>query len=377
MTYQGKRTAAKKKGLPILLKVIIGLVVVLAIGFGIVYGVIAHYTNMMDKTVEDQQGLTMEEVWQQEAETTTVVDEAGVETEVGITDEGAEEAFAAADAALESETLRDVLATAPGTPGNKNNADIVNYLIIGSDRRQRGYYGNSDVMLLASINRTTHKIHLISFMRAMYVRIEGTKSTFNGMLNWAYSMEGPKLCVETIEKNFGITIDHYVTVDFTSFIKIIDALGGIEVDLTDKEAWYINLGTDMMIPYGENIHLDGRAALGLARIRGLDNDFVRTSRQRRVLTAIITKLRGSSVSDLNTLAETILPYVGTDMTNMEILTEIVNAVSYLDYEIDQLMLPIENMDGKHYIGNTHINGHEMYIVDWETNLPALYELMES
>lgn len=258
------------------------------------------------------------------------------------------------------------------------SSSVTNYLLIGTDRRGQSGYGNSDTMILVSLNKKTKKIHLTSLMRAIYVRIPRESGAVSGMLNWAYSYGGPELLIKTIRENFKIEVDHYISVDFSSFTAVVDAVDGIPMHLTSAEADFINLNTAEKgdIYEAGDQHLDGEAALTYARCR-VDNDFLRTGRQRQVIEAIIRRVGELSLTQLDNLAVTILPALSTDMTNFEILAETINVPSYTKYNIDQIMIPIENQDGRHYTGIFYLNDMEMYSVDWETNLEKLEEFINS
>lgn len=252
---------------------------------------------------------------------------------------------------------------------------VTNYLLIGSDRRGSGGYGNSDTLMILSVNTNTGKIHLTSLMRAMYVSIPNKSGNgyWNGMLNWAYSAGGPERCVATVEHNFKIDIKNYFVVDFKAFEKVIDCLGGVTIELTRSEASAVLKWSGEPIASGVQ-KLDGAQALAYCRDRH-DNDFNRTRRQRNMISAVLTQLKGSDLATLTELADTILPYITTDMDIAEILAELVNVPGYLTYEVDQRMLPVENEDGGHYVGITYIDGHEMYMVDWGKNLAALEDFL--
>lgn len=254
---------------------------------------------------------------------------------------------------------------------------IVNYLLIGSDRRDKSSCGNSDSMIIVSLNKETKKIHLTSLMRAIYVIMPEGSGHTDGMLNWSYAWGGPELLMQTIENNFKIHIDHYVTVDFSSFEQIVDAVGGVPITLTSAEAEYVNGDTGSTSCYAGTQYLNGAQALSYARCRKLDNDFKRTHRQRDVIEALIRSVGSLSLSQLNDLANALLPALTTDMSNGEILAELVNVPEYASYPIDQRMLPIENEAGESYIGIITKYGAEMYSVDWSTNLPALEEFINS
>lgn len=255
-------------------------------------------------------------------------------------------------------------------------ANIDNILLIGSDRRSTKEYGRSDAMILVTLNYDTNHVHLTSLMRAMYVCIPRSSGDTWGMLNAAYSWGGPKLLVSTIENNFRIEIDHYVVVDFSSFEKAVNIVGGVQISLTDAEAYYTSLHSG--VPTGSGTQtLNGAQALGYCRVRYTDNDFKRTERQRKVLTALMQKAVGSDVDTIMSLASEILPYVNTNLSNMEILGYVTKGLPLLLNGIDQRMLPIENEAGESYTGRIFVNGREMYKVDFETNIRALHEFMLS
>ena len=256
------------------------------------------------------------------------------------------------------------------------NANIKNVLLIGSDRRSTAENGRSDSMILVTMNFDTGKIHLTSLMRAMYVNIPRSDGDVWGMLNAAYSWGGPKLLIDTIENNFRVHIDHYVVVDFTSFKLAVDIVGGVTVTLNDKEAWIVSTWTKIPTSSG-TVHLNGEQALTYAGIRYIDNDFVRTNRQRNIVEALMKKAIGLDLATLMSLADQILPYVNTNLNNVEIIYYLSKAPGLLKNPITQRMLPIENEAGKTYTGKIYVNGREMYKVDFETNIKALHDFMLS
>lgn len=256
------------------------------------------------------------------------------------------------------------------------NANIKNILLIGSDRRSTGENGRSDAMILVTMNFDTGKIHLTSLMRAMYVCIPRSDGDIWGMLNASYSWGGPKLLISTVENNFRVHIDHYVVVDFDSFKLAVDLLGGVDIELSSAEAANIQQVSQKVITAGMN-HLNGTEALKFSRFRYADNDFMRTGRQRKVVEALMKKALTTDLATLMTLAEQILPYVNTNMNNIEILYYLSKAPGLLKNAITQRMLPIENESGKTYTGMIYVNGREMYKVDFQTNIKALHEFMLS
>lgn len=253
---------------------------------------------------------------------------------------------------------------------------IENFLLIGSDRRSTAENGRSDAMMILSINHNTKKIHIVSLMRAIYVNIPRSKGDVWGMLNAAYSWGGPKLLIDTVERNFMIKLHHYIVVDFTSFEKAVDIVGGVPITLTAAEA--DRLATLQLFYSGAGTHvLNGKQALAYSRIRYIDNDFVRTSRQRKVITALLQKMTTVNIGQLQSLAEQILPLVSTDLTNGQIMGYLSQAPAMLGYDISQRMLPIENESGKTYTGKIYINGREMYKIDFAKNIEELHSFLRS
>ncbi|MEE0785626.1 MAG: LCP family protein [Oscillospiraceae bacterium] len=248
-------------------------------------------------------------------------------------------------------------------------------LLVGSDTRSADDIGRSDTMMLATINYDTGKIHLTSLMRTLYVCIPMDTGNTWFALNAAYAWGGIDLLVATIEKNFKVDIDNYAIVDFSAFQQAVDIVGGVDIDLTQAEANYINKEVPGAGLSAGTMHLTGETALWYARIRKIDNDFVRTSRQRTVITALLEKATHSTVAELNEFANKILPLVNTDLTNTEILSHAVSLATMSDFKIDELMLPIENMSGETYEGILYVSGAELYGYDVAENLSRLHAFL--
>ncbi len=344
------------------IRILLVICLVLAIVVAATYGFIYYFTSKLGGTgVDESKNQSLEEILQASGEG----ESAGSLSELlESADEETKEALSKADEDLKKQQNAEV----------KERKEITNYLLIGQDRRGSSGYGNADVQILVSVNEDTGKIHLTSLMRAMYVTIPGKSS---GMLNWAFPMGGPELAVKTVEENFKVKIDHYACVDFSIFEDVVDAVGGVDLNLTYSEAGFINSQTGYYEMMEGMNHLNGEQALAHARNRHIDNDFVRTSRQRDIVEAIIKSLRGLSVSELTNLADVVLPAISTDLADKpgQVTKILTSAPAMLKYDIDQLMLPVENMDGNSYTGITNIGGHEMYLVDWENNLRTLEDFI--
>lgn len=198
---------------------------------------------------------------------------------------------------------------------NIEHEDIVNIMLVGMDRRP-DEVGNtrSDSMILCTVNTRNKTVTMTSFLRDMYVQIPG----FGGnKLNAAYAIGGMKKLSATMKENFGINVDKFVTVDFTSFPKVIDILGGVDIPLHQDEVDYMS-DYYSGLKVGMN-HLDGDQALYYARIRYIGTDFERTRRQRTVLTAIMDSCRNISITQAMALINQFLPLVQTNMDNNTIM----------------------------------------------------------
>ena len=256
------------------------------------------------------------------------------------------------------------------------NAHITNVLLVGSDRRSDSENGRSDTMIIVSMNHDTNKIHLTSLMRAMYVAIPRSDGEVWDMLNASYSWGGTDLLLATVEKNFRVKIDHYIVVDLAAFDDVVDLMGGVDITLTQMEAARIQASTKRPMSAGLQ-HLDGEQTRVYSRLRHFDNDFVRTSRQRRVIEQLINKAMTTDIPTLLEIADQVLPLVKTNLTNTQILYYLVQAPTLLTNPITQRMLPIENEAGTSYIGRIYVGGREMYRVNFEENIKALHEFMLS
>lgn len=203
-----------------------------------------------------------------------------------------------------------------GSVEQLHDDNVINILLIGSDTSGSSR-ARSDSMILLSINKNNNTLYLTSFMRDLYVQIPGGYS--DNRINASYRFGGASLLDSTIQKNFGITVDGNVEVNFTQFAKVIDILGGVDVTLTAKEAAYMRDHWGFTsIQEGAN-HLNGEQALGYCRIRKIDSDHKRTERQRKVLTAIANSARNMSIGQVMDVINQVLPYVKTDLSDSQIL----------------------------------------------------------
>ncbi len=222
---------------------------------------------------------------------------------------------------------------------NENLPDhVVNILLIGIDGRtdeiETGTQ-HGDVQIIVSINKKDGTIKLTSVLRDLYVTIPGYKS--KNRINVAYSRGGGQLAMRTMNKLLELNIQHYVVINFHGLASIIDALGGIDIELTKTEAGAINTYLRKHPPAYDNQekgykrvplekkkgvqHLDGVQAVMYARLRSIDNDFKRSERQRHLLELLLDKVLdgGMEVDKLFNLLEVCLPYAKTNMSTMDLL----------------------------------------------------------
>ena len=249
------------------------------------------------------------------------------------------------------------------TLGDSEN--VINILLIGQDTRN-GQRSRSDSMILCTFNKNKNTLTLTSFMRDLYVSIPGYYKT---RINAAYLYGGMELLDETLEENFGIHVDGNVEVDFNQFADIIDLLGGIDVELTQKEAAYINRYT----PGGASVsagvqHLAGDEALTYARDRNdIDGDFSRTNRQRKLLSLLVDKFKDSKLTEMIGMLDDLLPMVTTDMTKSEIVGYVTDLFPMLaTCEIVTQHIPVD--DGYE---NAVIGGAQVLVPNMDKNLQAL------
>ena len=249
---------------------------------------------------------------------------------------------------------------------------VINVLLIGNDSRENDESGRSDAMILLSISSKTKTVHITSLLRDIYVEIPGYGSN---RLNAAYSYGGAELLMETIEANFDIEVNRYAQVNFEAFANLVDAVGGVDLELSNEEVrlvngylWEYNIllgrpeGTDYFAEDVEGmVHLNGPQALSYCRNRYIGNDFGRTERQRKVLSAMIAKAP-RLLTNLDDVVEGVFSNVTTNLTKNECMKLASQAGTLLTHEIVQGSIPMEGT-----YSNASINGMSVLSVDFEAN----------
>ena len=203
-------------------------------------------------------------------------------------------------------------------------------------------YGNSDVIIVVSINNDTKEINMVSVYRDTYLDISemGSEPSFR-KANAAYAYGGVDRAITMLNKNLDLDIDDYLVFDFASVADAIDILGGVEIEITDAEVKYMQkyiahtngiLGTDSPLIYESGVQtLDGVQAVAYSRIRyTAGGDFKRAERQRTVIAAALEKAKTSDLATLNELVNTVFPEIRTSMNSG---TMISMAMSLLKYDM--------------------------------------------
>lgn len=247
---------------------------------------------------------------------------------------------------------------------------VKNILLIGCDARGDVEGNRSDTVILLSIDTKNRKLKLTSFLRDSYVYIPETG--YNNKLNAAFSYGGQDTLIDTLEYNFKVHIDNYVMVDFNAFRQLVNLLGGITVDgVTEKEAEYMRDVVKIpSVKEGTN-KMNGKTALWYCRIRYIDNDFRRTERQRKVISAIIHKATRTDIFTLIGICKEVLPNVSTDISTPELMGLAVNAaLRYLWYDITQQQIPADGEWADRWVGS-----QQVVALDFEANRKILKEFI--
>lgn len=250
---------------------------------------------------------------------------------------------------------------------NVINKKVVNIALFGLDSRdtenEKSFKGNSDSIMILSINTETKKVKIISVMRDTLAKIDRTGKPKYYKINAAYSWGGPELAIKTLNQNFGLDISEYATVNFFGMAEIIDAVGGIDVTVTDDELKWKghdnpNLNNCMdeictakgldakkyYITVSGTQHMNGVQAVAYARIRhcksvwGTNDDYGRTDRQRYVMEQLFNKATTMSKTQYVKLAKALIPCTETSLSYSEIMGIAFN-VMFSSPKFEQYRMP--------------------------------------
>lgn len=249
--------------------------------------------------------------------------------------------------------------------------------LFGLDNRSNGNLeqGNSDTIIVASINNSSGEIKMASVYRDTYMDIG--ENMFR-KANAAYANGGPKQAISMLNKNLDLKITDYATVDFNALVDVIDLLGGVEIDVTSEEAGLMTGYMDEIAgltgkeaaPVSAGVQLlSGVQATAYARIRYTEGwDYRRTERQRLVITKIFEKAKSSDLATLNRVLNSVLPQVSTSLSGTELLGLATKAAKY--HMGENIGFPFEKMTGN--IGNL---GDMVFAVDLLANVMELHKFL--
>lgn len=249
--------------------------------------------------------------------------------------------------------------------------DTANILLLGLDALHENTR-RSDSIIIASVGRG--RLHLTSVLRDTRLPIPGRGID---KLNAAYAYGGPWLVARALNENLRLNIVHYVAVDYAALTHIVDALGGVDLEISQAEMEKLNsdiaarreryrsLGFDApdLNDWGADTHLNGLQALTYARIRKLDSDFIRAGRQRKLLNALLSRLRGSlwNPSRMVRFAKALLQAAETDLSPIQLIS--LGEKALASGVTGSLRLPVD--------GSYTDDGSSLQIDDLQANIAAL------
>ena len=250
---------------------------------------------------------------------------------------------------------------------------ITNILLLGTDGRENELAYRSDAMMILTIDATHNDIKLTSLARDTYVDIPDHGK---GKLNAAYFWGKEDLLFKTIEQNFKIGIDKFVQVDFDDLMNIVFVIGGVDIDIEERELESLNDGIpgaydactyadkgEMQLINEAGVHtLNGYQAIAYARMRYLDNGIYRDQRQRKIISGMFEGVKDLSMSEYPTLINTLLPYVRTNLTVGDMLNLAFTSYSFATSQhIKQAEFPI--IDDKHVKGGKYKDAGWVWLYD--------------
>ena len=251
-----------------------------------------------------------------------------------------------------------------------SDKDIQIILVAGTDARpSSGTVSRADTLMLVAVDRKHGKIKMVSIQRDLYAIIPGYKRS---KINTAYYYDSAsgnsdlRIIKKTLEKNLSITFDDYVILDFSSFATIVDMIGGVTCEVSEDEARYMcsdkKYGLFPRYASGAGTYImSGKEALNYVRMRKVQgqNDFNRTSRQRKMLSLMLNEIKDLSYVEMAQLMYAIFPYVTTDLSESQMLGFVSEAPNIIGYDIEQLTVPI---DGTWKYGKAQISGAQSEVI---------------
>ena len=260
---------------------------------------------------------------------------------------------------------------------------ITNILLVGTDGEYIEKWNRSDSMMVVTIDSKNKDIRISSIARDTYVDIPGYSTE---KLTHAYAYEGIDLLREVFKVNFNLDIDKYIAVNFVSFMDIMDELGGVEVNVEEKDIKEINKYIDACYGYYKNKdekdkeyitksgvqRLNGYQALAFSRIRYTDSAFARDNRHREVAESVYKEFAQKGVETYKKCADIILNNTKTNISPIEMMNLAYTVLKINDKDIDQFQFPLEEYRNGHIISK-----QKGWVLEWdkEPNLEAWHKFI--
>ena len=249
------------------------------------------------------------------------------------------------------------------TQEKSKKENIENILLLGVDNQENA----TDTIMILSLDKDDNTAKLTSIMRDMYVDQREGKAN---KINYAYHYGGVEGTVSTLNELFNLDINKYALIGFDGLERIVDYLGGVEIDVTEAERKDLNKRKpNPLLESTGKVTLNGSQALAYSRIRHIDNDFQRTARQREIMFAILKKCKNISLTSYPAVISDLSSNVQTNLSTMEMLS-IAKYLLTLDMNnLNDFRVPID--------GTTKDNLNGVYHLDWdkEANVKALHEFI--
>ena len=260
---------------------------------------------------------------------------------------------------------------------------ITNILLVGTDGEYIEKGNRSDGIMLITIDSKNKDIKLSSIARDTYVNIPGYSTE---KLTHAYAYEGIDLLKEVFKENFDLDIDKYIAVNFVSFMDIMDELGGVEVNVEEKDIKEINKYIDACYGYYKNKdekekeyikeagvqRLNGYQALAFSRIRYTDSAFARDNRHREVAQSVYKEFAQKGVDTYKRCADIVLNNTKTNISPMEMMNLAYTVLKINDKDIEQFQFPLAEHRKGHIISK-----QKGWVLEWdkEPNLEAWHKFI--
>lgn len=260
----------------------------------------------------------------------------------------------------------------------KSDDDVFNILLLGTDERIKQFSTNAraDSIMILSLDRKNNTMKLVSLQRGMgFPILEGKYEGEYDWLTHLFRYGGADLMLKSVREVLNIDIEYYVRVNTCTFQELLNAVGGVDVELTQAEVDALNRIGEynkqiQKLTVGKN-HLDGYNALTYSRLRSTDSDWKRVERQRNVIQSVVSSAGDMSLMDINTMLDTVLPLIQTNLTTVDILGLIPYAPAVLGREFEQMTIPAKGTYGS----MKGLGGRNLYAVDFQENSKILHEFL--